>query len=211
MTEREIVNGLREQYFRHLPAIWRVVWQLETEIRYRTLPVLRNLKSYEQLAIRSRVKDCESAIRSLLRRQEGNVFDLNRAEEYSILDLKDLAGVRVLAFPRERLLEADRILHECSALANWVSDPVKDEAGAELASKRYGLCPDVSDEVYGEYQVVPMLIGLFWEVEHAAMYKPAGSAKGVERDNDMMKLRAAVGSSLADFENGFESFLKRNA
>jgi hypothetical protein len=211
MTEREIVWRLREQYFDYLPEIRKVALQLETEIRYRTLHVVRSLHSYEQLNIKSRVKESESAVGALRRRLEGNVFNTDRPEEYSILNLRDLAGVRVLVFPRERLIEVDRILREDTLFAHWTSDPVQDAGGAELASKYHGFCPDVSNNVCAEYQVVPMLIGLFWEVEHAAMYKPTGSAKGVDHDEGMKELRAAVETSLLKFEEGFETFVKRNS
>jgi hypothetical protein len=59
--------------------------------------------------------------------------------------------------------------------------------------------------------VVPMLIGNFWDVEHSAMYKPAGWAKGIENDPDMKRLRAEVESSLAHFEAGFEGFVQKNS
>jgi hypothetical protein len=211
MTEREIVGRLREEYFENLLEIRKVTLQLEAEIRYRTVRVLRSLHSYEQLIIKSRVKECESAVEALRRRQEGNVFSPDRADGYSVLSLRDLAGVRVLAFPRARLIEVDQLLRESPLFADWICDPVPDASGAELANKYYGFCHDASDKIFAEYQVVPMLIGLFWEVEHAAMYKPTGSAKGVDRDEDMKRLRGAVESSLINFEAGFETFVQRNS
>jgi hypothetical protein len=47
-----------------------------------------------------------------------------------------------------------------------------------------------------------MLIGLFWDVEHSAMYKSRGAANSVE----MKKYRADVYSALARFEEGIENF-----
>jgi hypothetical protein len=58
----KIEDLLRDEYFDLLPEIKRVVWQLDTEIRYLTLPILQSLKSHEQLIVRSRVKECESAL-----------------------------------------------------------------------------------------------------------------------------------------------------
>ena len=208
MTEREIVGNLREQYFDYLPEIRKVALELEAEIRYRTLPVLRSLNSYEQLTIKSRVKECESAVKSLMRRQEGNTFEPDK--DYSILSLRDLAGVRVLAFPQERWAEADRILRESESFANWTSDPIPYGNG-HFAPKYSGFCNNVSRTVCAEYQVIPMLVGLFWEVEHAAMYKPVGLAKGVDRDEGMKSLKDSVESSLLRFEEGFEIFVKKNS
>jgi len=79
---------------------------------------------------------------------------------------------------------------------------VKDDKEAVLAPKYYGYCEDVSSKVRGEYQIVPMLIGLFWDVEHSAMYKSRGAANSVE----MKKYRADVYSALARFEEGIENF-----
>ncbi|MGA7523919.1 MAG: hypothetical protein WBW84_15820 [Acidobacteriaceae bacterium] len=208
MPGRTIEDLLREEYFSLLPEVRRVAWQLETEIRFHTLPVLQRLNHYEQLIVKSRVKDCESAIKSLQRRQEGRVFDPERHTGYSLLSLPDLAGVRVLIFPRARLIEVDRRLAD--RFPAWIPDPVSDEAGAILAPKYNGYCADVSDRIRAEYQVVPMLIGLFWEVEHSAMYKPSPSLVGMANSREMKLLKSDVEFALSRFEAVFESFVSEN-
>jgi ppGpp synthetase/RelA/SpoT-type nucleotidyltranferase len=211
MPERKIEDRLREEYFNLLPEIREVAWQLETEIRHVTLPIHRSLAHYEQLVVKSRVKECESALKTLRSQQEGNVFDPEKSDTYSILNLRDLAGVRVLVFPRSKLVAVDRTLREYEPFKNWIPDAIKDATGAELAGSYHGLFQEISDKVQAEYQVVPMLIGLFWEVEHSAMYKPIGWAKGIENDPDMRNLRADVESSLAEFEEEFEKFVRKNS
>jgi hypothetical protein len=47
--------------------------------------------------------------------------------------LKDLAGVRVLAFPHKRLKEIDVELQE--PFGTWTPDPVLSEEGEQLALK----------------------------------------------------------------------------
>lgn len=204
MPERLVEDRLREQYFDLLPDIRRVVWQLETEIRYRTLSTVHRLKHYEQLVVKSRVKDCESALKSLRRRQEGGTFDSETPDRYSLLDLPDLAGVRVLVFPRGVLIEVDGELR--AEFPGWVSDPVPSQQNAPLAYKYSGKCPDVSSELQAEYQVVPMLIGLYWDVEHSAIYKPAPAFKGKADSEPMRDLNARVLLSLLNFEAEFERF-----
>lgn len=206
MPERTIEDRLREEYFDLLPDIRRVVWQLEAEIRYHTLPILHNLKPYEQLVVKSRVKECESALKSLRRRQEGGTFDPEKPGDYSVLHLPDLAGVRVLVFPRNRLIEVDNALR--SLFTEWTSDPVLDDRGAVLAPKYSGKCPDVSPTIRAEYQVVPMLIGLFWDVEHSAIYKPAPALKGKVESEPMKNLNAGVVRALSNFEAEFERFVR---
>jgi len=125
--------------------------------------------------------------------------------------LKPSAGVRVLVFPSERLNLIDELLRKSDSFKSWAADPINYAKGFPQAPKYFGFCDKVSDKVQGEFQVVPMLVGLFWEVEHPAMYKPSGWAKGIENDHEMNELRAKVESSLMHFEGEFEKFVKRNS
>jgi hypothetical protein len=207
MQERTIEDRLRQEYFELLPDIRRVESHLRALIQFQTLPILRQLGTHEQLIIKSRVKDCESAINALRRRtKEGKrrefaSFDRNRPEDYSLLDLKDLAAVRVLAFPLTRLGEIDEALRPL--FPDWTPDPIPDGMGGALAQKYYGFCPDLENKVQGEYQVVSMLTGLFWEVEHAAIYKPNPDLKGAERNSGLEELTQEVYRALANFDTGF--------
>jgi hypothetical protein len=203
MPERTIEDSLREEYFDLLPEIRRVLWQLEAVIRYHTLTILHALKKPEQLIVKSHVKDCESAIETLGRisKGEGRRFDPDRPDDYSILQLPDLAGVRVPVFPNRRMDEVDDLLR--TPFPDWNAKPVKDDSGSVLARKYFGFCSDASDRVCGEYQIVPMLLGLFWEVEHSAMYK----FRAVANSKEMRNRRAGVESALAEFEKGVERFL----
>jgi hypothetical protein len=206
MPERTIEDRLREEFFNLLPDIRRVLWQLEAEIRFGTLQILHRLKPYEQLVVKSRVKECESAVKSLRRRQEGGTFDPEKPGHYSLLDLPDLAGVRVLVFPRSRLIEVDDALR--TLFTDWISDPVLDDTGAVLAPKYNGHFQDLIPKIQAEYQVVPMLIGLFWEVEHTAIYKPAPALKGKAESEPMERLNAGVVRALLDFEAEYEQIVK---
>jgi hypothetical protein len=200
----EIEDLLREEYFELLPIIRRLAAQLETDIRSLTLPVLHELQPYEQLIVKSRVKECESALNTLLGPKEGRIFDPDRAGGYSLSQLPDLAGVRVLVFPNSRLIQVDDELR--GKFSNWTPKPVTYGTNSIEAPKYFGYYKEISREIRAEYQVVPMLLGLFWEVEHAAMYKFRAAA----RSKDMRNHRTAVEDSLINFDNGMESFLRDN-
>jgi ppGpp synthetase/RelA/SpoT-type nucleotidyltranferase len=202
MPERTPEDRLREEYFDLLPQIRRVAWYLEAEIRYHTREIFQRLKPYEQLVIKSRVKECESALRTLRDRQEGRTFDPDKLKGYSLLRLPDLAGVRILVFPNARVVEVDHLLRE--HFHGWTYKPVKDDTGVAIAPKYWGYCDKVCNKVRGEYQVVPMLLGLFWEVEHSAMYK----FKAVAEFKEMKKHRADVEQALSRFEGGIEEFVQ---
>jgi hypothetical protein len=133
------------------------------------------------------------------------MFDPENFKGYSLKALKDLAGVRVLAFPSRRLMEIDVALRK--PFEGWKPDPVLSEEGEELAFKYWGYSP-VGQNVIGEYQIVPMLTGLFWEVEHSAIYKPAPELRGVVRSLEMREPIANVHKALRQFEDRFEALVQ---
>jgi hypothetical protein len=207
MAERSVEDQLRQEYFELLPEIHRVVEHLEAEVRHCVLPISLTLDEYERLVVTSRIKECESALDALHRRQEGATFDRDRPELYTLTSLNDLAGVRVLAFPRSRLREIDQELR--GRFPSWVPDPVPGfHANDEpLAFKCHGYC-EASRKVRGEFQVASMLTGLFWEVEHSAIYKPIPRLKGIAGHYRMQELTHEVYRALQAFEEEFEKLIR---
>jgi hypothetical protein len=49
-----------------------------------------------------------------------------------------------------------------------------------------------------------MLVGLFWDVEHSALYKPTPELRGVARSLAMQERTQEVLRSLTAFEEEFE-------
>ena len=205
MQKRTIEDRLREEYFELLPEIHRAVWQIESEVRFYTRDICLSLNNPEQLIIKSRVKDCESALSSLQRacRREGQEFDPEDPDAYSLRQLPDLAGIRILVFPNKRVHEVDAILR--IHFADLSAKPIKNHKREVLAPRYFGYCDNRggSKRVSVEYRVVPMLLGLLWEVEHSAMYK----FKAVAASKEMRKRRSEVEKALAHFEEGVERFL----
>jgi ppGpp synthetase/RelA/SpoT-type nucleotidyltranferase len=202
MTTRSVEDTLREEYSDLLPDIRRTVGELDARARYAMMPIALGLKlRHEQIVVRSRVKDCESAIGALRRRQEGKLFDQAAPEKYYLKNLPDLAGVRILVFPRQHVDNVKTAMH--SAFPSWQADHILDEDGEQvLAWKHNGFCTG-SHRVRCEYQIVPMLVGLFWEVEHAAIYKPDRQLMGVSREPLMRERTQVVLAALKDFEEEF--------
>jgi ppGpp synthetase/RelA/SpoT-type nucleotidyltranferase len=201
-TSRTVEDRLREEYFDLLSDIRRVVEQLETEIRYNLLFVSRGLSKYERLVVTSRVKDCESAVRKLRRVQEGRTFNDERPDLYSLAALNDLAAVRVLVFPRRRIVEVDFALRE---IFHWEADPILEDD--EVLALKYRGYSKASARIRGEYQILSILTGLFWEVEHSAMYKPDLRLAGVARHRGMTERRTEVLQALKAFEEQFEALI----
>ena len=76
-----------------------------------------------------------------------------------------------------------------------------------LALKYYGDV-DASPTIRGEYQVVPLSTGLFWEIEHAAIYKPTLELKGVAESLEMKERTQDVINALQRFEETFERLMR---
>lgn len=179
----------------------RTLTAVETEVAYLLLGATLELNSYERILVRGRIKECESAIASLRRRQEGTVFDQGQTEKYTLTALPDLVAVRVLAFPRRRLEDAERIIR--SRIQGWTADPVSSVTGQPIALKYHGYW-NTADRIRAEIQIVPLLIGLFWEVEHDAIYKPDETLRAAMRADAMKTSTAGVLDALRKFEEQFE-------
>ena len=85
---------------------------------------------------------------------------------------------------------------------DWSADQVEDEREVH-ALKYFGYC-QASERIKGEYQIVSMLTGLFWEVEHAAIYKPDPRLTGIAMHRGMRDRTRAVTKALRAFEDQFE-------
>lgn len=207
MIERSIEDKLREEYFKILPIVRKIRERLEAEVRFNLIPILNTLQAHERFEVHSRVKDCESAINALRRRQEGSLFDTDQPNKYSLTQLKDFAGVRVLVFPRALVDRVDKRLriHFCSWTADHV--PGYKEGDENQALKYFGFCSE-EDHVLGEIQIVPMLTGLFWQVEHEAIYKPKPVFKSIANCFEMKERTQDVLDALKAFEETFEILCK---
>jgi hypothetical protein len=204
--ERTTEDRLRAEYFHLLPEVRLVVDELETEVKHCILPILHDLHEYERVEIESRIKECESAVDALRRRQVGATFDKEKPELYTLTKLNDLAGVRILVFPRSLMPKVDEVLK--NRFPSWTPDPVPSyvEEDPPLALKYHGFC-SVSNKVRAEFQIVPMLTGLFWQVEHSAIYKPSPELKGIARSLQMRQRTQEVLDALKDFEKEFEDLI----
>ena len=197
---RLVEDRLRAEYVSLLPAMKRILVSLETEIRYLLLPLIMELDRHEQIVVRARLKDCESAVDSLRRRQELRVFKPDRAELYSLTALPDLIALRVMTFPGSRFRDADRIIRH--RIPDWTADPVL--AGKSPIAHKYHGFWSPGDRLRSEVQVVSLLVSLFWQVEHSAIYKPSDEARRAAGSLRMKERTAAVISALQQFEAEFD-------
>src|ERR1017187_8390181 len=72
-AERTVGDRLRKEYFTLLPEIQRVADRLEDEFMYHMRLISRRLDIHERLAVKCRVKSCESALEKLRAHQEGRL------------------------------------------------------------------------------------------------------------------------------------------
>ena len=195
MLKRSIEDTLREEYFTLLPQLRQLHHKLAILAEHAVLPLRTNMVNHERLRIESRVKECDAAIDKLRRRTEGGVFDPNR--RYSLKSLQDLIAIRVLVFPTRRIKDVDKRLRE--TFPRWRADHIP----LLGVLKRHGKL-HCDDSVKAEYQIAPMLIGLYWSVEHDALYKPNPALRGVEKHPDMRAKRVELERVLIEFEETFQ-------
>jgi ppGpp synthetase/RelA/SpoT-type nucleotidyltranferase len=207
---RLVEDLLRAEYFGLLARMQRTLTALQTEVNYLLLPSQLKLNSYARILVRGRVKDCESAVDSLRRRQEGGTFDSSQPDKYTLTALPDLVGIRILTFPQPCFDEASEIVTK--RIPDWVSDHIEadDPSARPIALKFHGLWHQ-DDPFRSEIQIVSLLIGLFWEVEHSAIYKPAPNLRGVARSLAMKSRTVAVLASLRAFEQEFGSLIENDS
>jgi len=200
---RQAEDRLRAEYVSLLPAMQRTLTALLTEVNHVLLPAILRLDSYEQILIKGRIKDSERAVDSLRRRQESRSFD--PGEEYSLTALPDLIGIRVLAFPQRRLQDVRRALEQEPRLSGWKPDHISspDPDRPPIAFKYHGMW-NSTDSFTSELQIVSSLIGLFWEVEHSAIYKPTPELQGIASSISMKDRNDAVLNALQQFEQEFD-------
>ena len=104
-------------------------------------------------------------------------------------------------------MKVDRLLR--SKFKDWKADPFEDRNVREQLTFKYkGQYAKSSVPIPCEYQIVSTLIGLFLDVEHAAIYKQAPDFKGLEPV--MRGQTSAVYLALKEFENEFERQLKKS-
>lgn len=197
MSERNpVVDALREEYIQLLPEMRLAAQELETRIKNALLPLTKTLKPPARVEVKVRIKDCESAIEKLRKKNEGI---LDPAESYSLLALDDLVGGRVLTFMDDTMIQADNYLKV--EFKGWKADhkTIDDGGGQPLWLKYKGKCNE-KDRINAEYQICPMLIGLFGDVEHAAIYKPGAALKGIETVEEIKDCKEEVYKVLRNFE-----------
>jgi hypothetical protein len=111
-----------------------------------------------------------------------------------------------MAFPGTHLREIAQVVRQ-ETFPDWTSDPFRE--GEALGLKYFGRVLSGS-RVQAEFQIVPLLIGLFWEVEHSAIYKPPSELRGITRLPDMLDKSDAVLQALRAFEEEFSASLRRS-
>ena len=208
-TYRTIEDSLREEYFRIIPLLERIYGHAEAYLLNILLSFRDAQQPYDKIELKKRIKSCDSAIDALRRRQEARLFDCEKENSYSLLQLHDLVGFRILAFPRALLESINSKIF--SELEGWHSDPVyADEQKELLYMYKYDGFLRQNDPVAIEIQVMPMLIGLFSDVEHDALYKPKEEYKNINRALEMRQLKEEVVKSLNAFESAFERYVLRD-
>ena len=123
-----------------------------------------------------------------------------------MIELKDLVGFRVLVFPENLISEVNKKITD--NFSSLKSDPIlKNNDPEKVVAHKYHGKANEGDTFQSEIQIVSMLIGLFWEVEHFTLYKQDLSFKGVISE-DLKNKNDEILDALKEYSNIFEKGLK---
>jgi len=206
MINQQATDRLRREYFHLLPQMQKLKILLEANIKWHFKSFAYELKKYQRLEFESRIKECDSAIESLRRKKhKQGERDFDDSQSYSLKDLKDLIGIRILVFPVSLITEAGEVI--TSKFRNWETDH---EKHGDVQILKYDGFLDEDKKIRCEIQLVPMLTGMFWEVEHSALYKPHPKYKNVKEDLKLKRLYTEILNKFAEFEKTFEEVVSEN-
>lgn len=194
----KIENDLRNEYIQLKPSLLKIHRLLEAQIGWYLKDLIYTLENYQRIEVKYRIKDCESAIASLKSKQQ---FGFDEERKYTLRNLKDLVGARILVFPSTLITEVNKEI--LSKFPSWNTD--HDSHGGTIVWKYDGHLEN--QIVRSEIQIVSMLTGLFWEVEHFTLYKPHSAYRGIKKDPKMMRLYEEALNKLSEYETAFENYL----
>jgi hypothetical protein len=149
-------------------------------------------------------------VNALRRREEARQFDETAPDKYTLTRLPDLAAIRILVFPKTQLEQVHTTVR--AKYSDWKDDPVvTGQLKKRRAWKYYGYC-SASAVIQAELQVVPMLTGLFWHVEHDTFYKPLDpTLRGAANKPSIREHMELVYDAFEALEETLERELAKNA
>lgn len=213
MKKATTEDRLRQEYFDLLPELIKIQKLIEAKIKWYLKDTIYNLyKKHQQIEIESRVKDCDSAIETLRRRQkQTHRFDENKSDSYTLTALTDLVGLRILVFPPSLIQPVSKVI--TSKFNAWKPDHTKIDKKVGKKNKKITICKKYRGivnrklDIKCEIQIISMLIGAFWDIEHFVLYKPDPTYKGIKEDLTMRRLNNDVLIKLDEFEATFERLI----
>ncbi|MGO4883705.1 MAG: hypothetical protein ACLP59_23235 [Bryobacteraceae bacterium] len=197
-AERTIEDRLREEYFALLPEISRVAERLEAEIRYLMLPISGGLRRHERLAVKCRVKSCESAL------------DKPEAPGDKGFRHKPVRDLYAYKLERPCRRSRSRVPAKPAGGSRSVYYAGPSPPGSPILSKPTAKFRHPSIAATAKQAIVSMLTGLFWEVEHSAIYKPDPRLNGIAEDRGMRERTTDVVNALRAFEEQFEALARQD-
>lgn len=120
-----------------------------------------------------------------------------------MVKLKDIVGLRILVFPPSLIKPVNKII--ISKFRHWRPDHHK--LGKTIICNKYDGLVNRKLKIRCEIQIISMLTGAFWDVEHFALYKPDPAYKGIKENLTMRRLGDEVLTKLSEFEKTFEKLI----
>lgn len=206
---KDLESNIRKSYHELLPVLKKIESLLVSKVQWYLRSEKFNLKEYERISVESRIKSCDSSLEKLVKKypapgQEGSNIRryINTSNDFSLDKLSDLVGIRILVFPSSKILRIQKII---SREFSWKLDPEFFAFGSQFQGRLRG-CKKIGCEI----QIIPMLIGKFWDVEHFVRYKPHPSYRfRIKNDTEINDLSKDIYELLENFQVRFCDLLKK--
>ena len=183
-------NDTAKEYSNKIEKFKKIEEKLYFEVCHFLSDDKYNLNEFQHIEITSRIKSYSSAEKKLR-----NQLELTAHDKSSIFDLDDIIGIRISVFPLTLLRNIEKKLDE--KFKSWKKE--------KSCHGRYSVYKHRSnyEKANCEIQLVPMLVGKFWDVEHSVIYKSK-----LSKNEDLNKSYDVIINALHDYENQVIDVLK---
>lgn len=167
-NDQQFIYNLRSEYDNQINKMNGLLDYYKTEIEYLIRELKLNCKKFEKIEFSSRIKTFESCITKLKKKNEANVL----TEEAKLSEVKDLIGIRMLVFPNDYIEVIKRLIMRKHN--KFTIEEIDEDKKKECDFIKFFVYFNIEkfNHILVEIQILPYLLGKYWDIEHSLIYKP---------------------------------------
>ncbi|MBU3955132.1 hypothetical protein KJ633_01590 [bacterium] len=164
--ENNVINLLRGEYDSNKEKYYKLLSHSKTTVKNILKNLIINSKAFEQIEVVGRIKTFERCIAKLKKAKEANYLD----DEVKLAEITDIIGIRILTFPNKYIEKIIEIIKKDIVGYKISKEDNKEEIDfykTYITSTLTGF-----ENIQVEIQILPYLLGKYWDIEHELIYKP---------------------------------------